>query len=219
LGQRHAPPHRQVMTVEWLDVSDITPRIAYTATAGQTVFPVPFPFLDETHLKVYVNGVLKTLSTHYATSGEEDEDGGTVTLVTSSSLNDSIVIERDLAYELRTHIPTAGNLDVPAINLQFSLFVMMLQQAMADLPRSLRQPSTDVEDIDAMPVAASRANKYLFFDADGQPTMVSSVSASVAASAYILTLMTAADAAAARTTLGITDQSAYTGLSNWHHCR
>jgi hypothetical protein len=96
---------------------------------------------------------------------------------------------------------------------------MMLQQAVADLPRSLRQPTSDADELDELPVAASRANKYLFFDADGQPSLVSAVSTSVAASAFILTLMDDTTAAAARTTLGITDQSAYTGLSNWQFCR
>lgn len=207
------------MTVEYLDVSDTTPRIAYTATASQTVFAVPFVFQDEDHLKVYVNDVLKTLSTHYTTSGEENESGGAVTLVTGATISDSVVIERVLPYQLDTHIPTSGDLDIAAINLQFSLFTMMLQQAVADLPRSLRQPSTDVDDLDALPVAATRASKYLAFDADGQPSLVASVTSAVSATAFMLTLLDDTTAAAARTTLGITDQSAYTGLSNWHSCR
>jgi hypothetical protein len=196
---------------DFLDVSDVSPRIAYIATNGQTVFTVPFAFLDETHLEVYVNDVLKTLSTHYSTSGAEDEDGGAVTLVTPSTAGDSVVIARVVPYELITHIPTSGDLDVPAINLQFALFVMMLQQAIADWPRSLRQPTSDADDFDELPVAASRASKYLYFDAEGQPTVVSSVSTSVAASAFMLTLLDDATAADARSTLGITDQSSAVG--------
>lgn len=207
------------MATDWLDVSDVTPRIAYTATSGQTVFVVPFAFLDETHLEVYVNAVLKTLSTHYTTSGAEDEDGGFVTLVTGATVGDSVVIARVLTYELSIHIPTSGDLDIPAINLQFSLFTMMLQQAVADLPRSIRQPTSDAVDLAALPVAASRASTYLGFDATGQVAVFSAVGTSVAASAFILTLMDDTTAAAARATLGITDQSAYTGLSNWQFCR
>lgn len=204
---------------EWLDVSSTTPRIAYTATAGQTVFAVPFVFHDEDHLEIYVNDVLKTLSTHYTTSGAGDEVGGTITLVTGATVGDSIVIERVLPYELTAHIPTSGDLDIPAINLLFSLSTMMLQQAVADLPRSLRQPASDADDLDALPIAATRASKYLAFDADGQPSLVLSVSSAVSATAFMLTLLDDTTAAAARATLGITDQSSYTGLSNWHHCR
>lgn len=208
------------MPTDWLDVSDETPRIAYTATASQTVFTVPFVFLDETHLNVYQNDTLKTLSTHYSTSGEEDEDGGFITLVTGATVGDSIVIEREVPVELTTHIPTSGELDVPAVNLQFSLFVMMLQEAIATLPRSIRQPASDTEDMDALPVAASRALKYVFFDADGQPTVVASVSTSAAATSFWSTVLsTGDDAAESRTLLGITDQSSYTGLSNWQFCR
>jgi hypothetical protein len=89
----------------------------------------------------------------------------------------------------------------------------------ADWPRSLRQPSSDVDDLDALPVAASRASKYLAFDADGQPSLVAAVSTSAAATAFMLTLLDDTTAAAARATLGITDQSAYTGAINHLHYR
>lgn len=203
----------------WLDVSSTATRIAYTATSGQTVFDVPFEFTDEDHLAVYVNDVLQTLSTHYTTAGEGDEGGGTVTLVTGATLDDSVLIQLVVPYALTTHVPLTGQLDIPALNLQFSLFTMMLKQLVANLPRSIRQPSSDVADLSALPVAASRASKYLAFDANGDVSLVGAATATVAATAFMLTLFDDADAATARATLGITDQSAYTGLSNWHHCR
>lgn len=206
------------MPVEWLDVSSTTPRIAYVATAAQTVFVVPFAFLSEDHLEIYVDDVLQVLSTDYVTSGEEDDAGGSVTLNDALVGGESVVIARVVAYELVTHIPTTGPLDVPAINLQFSLLEMQLQQAVADLPRSLRQPTSDVDDFDALPVAASRALKYLAFDADGQPLMSDAQSGSPT-SAFMATVLDDTTAAAARATLGITDASSYVGLSNFHHTR
>ena len=203
----------------WMDVSAEPPRISYSATSGQTEFSIPFPFIEESDLRVYVAGVLKTLTTHYTINGEGDEAGGTVTLLTGATLGDSVVITRNLAFELTTHIPLSGILDVPAINEQFTRLMMMIQQMDADRVRSLHQPDSDEDDFDDLPAAADRASKYLAFDADGQPSMVSSVSTSVAASAFMLTLLDDLTAAAARATLGITDQSAYAGLSNWHHCR
>jgi hypothetical protein len=202
----------------WLDVSDTTPRIAYTATSGQTQFAVPFPFHDADHLLVYDNDTLVD-SADYDVTGEDDEAGGQVEFTTGRTLSHTIVITRTVPYELTTHIPPSGPLDVPSINLQFSLFVMMLQQLSDNLPRSIRQPTSDTADIDALPAAADRASKYLFFDAAGNVSVVSSVSTSVAASSFMLTLLDDTCAAAARTTLGITDQSSYTGLSNWHSCR
>lgn len=206
------------MPVDWLDVSTTTPRIAYTATASQTDFVIPFVFHDTDHIKVYVNDVLISAS-DYTITGADDEDGGDLVFDTWLSASDSVVIVREVPYELTTHIPPSGPLDIPAVNLQLSLFVMMLQQAITDWTRSIRQPASDEEDLDALPVAASRASKYLYFDADGQPTVVASVSTSVAASAFMLTLLDDTTAAAARATLGITDQSSYVGLANWQHCR
>jgi hypothetical protein len=206
------------MATDWLDISDETPRRAYTATPGQTVFTFPFVFFDEADLQVYVDAVLLTLSADYATSGAQDEDGGAVTLVTPLTGGESVVITRVLAYELTTHIPTSGELDTPAINLQFSRFTAMLQQAVSDLPRALRQPAADATELDELPVAADRSGKYLAFDADGQPFM-SAAASGAPTSAFMQTLLDDADAATARTTLGITDQSSYAGLSNWHHCR
>lgn len=194
----------------WLDVSDDTPRVSYTATSGQTQFAVPFVFHDADHLLVYNNGALVDAD-DYTVTGVDDEDGGQVEFDTGITVGHTVIIVRTVPYELITHIPPSGPLDIAAVNLQFSLFMMMLQQATADWPRSLRQPAADAEDIDALPVAASRASKYLAFDADGQPTVVSSVSSAVSATAFMLTLLDDTSAAAARTTLGITDQSAAIG--------
>lgn len=205
--------------MDWLDVSNTTPRIAYTATGGQTVFVVPFVFADETHLAVYRNDDLLGLLTDYSVSGAGSETGGSVTLASGATGGDSIVILRLVPYVLNTHVPVSGALDVPAINLQFSLLVMMIQQLNVNMVRSLSQPASDAADFTPLPAAAARASKYLYFDANGQPTVVSSVASEVAASAFMLTLLDDPDAASARATLGITDQSAYTGLSNWHHCR
>ena len=202
---------------DWLDVSDTTPRIAYTASPGQTVFTVPFAFLDETHLQVYVDDVLQALSTDYVTSGEEDPGGGDVTFNVALAGGESVVIQRTVDVELTTHIPITGPLDVPAINLQFSLFVMMLQQAIADWPRSIRQPASDETDFDELPVAAPRASKYLGFDANGQVAVFASVDSAVAASAFMLTLLDDTDAATARATLGITSTDTLQAIFNWQN--
>lgn len=204
--------------VDWLDVSDESPRIAYMATAGQTVFQVDFVFYDETDLAVYVDDTLKTLSTHYVTSGAEDENGGTVTFNTAMAGGESVVIALAMPIELTVHIPLTGPLDVPAINLMFSRLVSMLQMVDARRVRALHQPDSDSVDLGDLPTATDRANAYLAFDADGQP-MAAADPASYPASAFMATMLDDADAATARATLGITDQSAYSGISNFIHCR
>jgi hypothetical protein len=197
----------------WLDVSAEATRKTYIATAGQTVFPVPFTFPLESSLQVTVNDVVKALSTHYTTSGAGDEAGGSVTFNDGLTAGDVVVLDLVVPYELQTHVPLSGPLDVAAINLQFSLFTMMVKQLVANLPRSIRQPTGDADDISALPAAASRASKYLFFDANGDVTVVGSVTSAVAASAFMLTLLDDIDAATARATLGISTSAAE--LQNW----
>lgn len=191
------------MTVEWLDVSDTDPRVAYVATAGQTTFIVPFAFLDEADLKVYVNDVLKTLSTDYTTTGEADDDGGTVVFNTGLTVSDSVVIVRDVTVEIATHIPPSGPLDIPALNLTFSRMVMMLQKVVGLFPRCLQQPDSDVADLGPIPVVSDRASKYLAFDAEGQPIVASAVSASVPVTAAAATILDDTTTAAMLATLGL----------------
>lgn len=114
--------------VDFINVSDTTPRVAYTAAPGQTGFAIPFVFFDEADLRVYVDDVLQVLSTDYITSGAEDEDGGTVTFSDALVGGESVVISRNLALELETHIPTSGQLDIAAINRQFSLFMALMHK-------------------------------------------------------------------------------------------
>ena len=62
-----------------INIANNNPRINYTATSGQTVFTVPFEFFDNTDIKVYIEGTLKTITTHYSVSGGNGSTG-TVTM-------------------------------------------------------------------------------------------------------------------------------------------
>lgn len=155
---------------EWINVADITPRIGYTATASQTAFTVPFVFFENSDLHVYQNDVLLTLDTDYTVTGAEDEDGGTVTLLTGATASDAILISRHVPIEQTTHIPPSGPLDIAAINIQISKLIAISQQLNDSFERSLRQP--DSEELLDMELPAARENKILGFDSDGAPVAV-----------------------------------------------
>jgi hypothetical protein len=153
------------MANEYIDVSDTTPRIAYIATNGQTLFTVPFVFFAGTDLLVYQNGVLRTLATHYTVSGAEDPSG-TVTLLTGATVGDEIMIVRELTIEQTTHIPPSGPLDIAAVNVQFSKLVAIDQQLANSLQRSLRLPdNVNVED--GLQTTAPVPGEFLKWNADG----------------------------------------------------
>ncbi|QTG12892.1 hypothetical protein G6M86_06400 [Agrobacterium tumefaciens] len=68
----------------------------YTASAGQTVFPIPFPFLQDGDLKIFLQTAPSEYAlfdpADYALSGANDPSGGTVTLDTPRSAGDIILV-------------------------------------------------------------------------------------------------------------------------------
>jgi hypothetical protein len=153
----------------WLDVSDTTPRIAYTAGAGQIVFTVPFLFFANSDLKVYVNGSLQLLSTHYNVSGALNPTGGTVTFLTAPATGAGVLIVRDLPIALTTHIPPSGPLDIAGLNNQFSRTTAQLQQVKDLFQRALTLPLSDPVTNLTVPNQQVRAGAVLGFDASGNP--------------------------------------------------
>lgn len=150
---------------DWLDVSATAPRIGYTATASQTVFTVPFIFFSTADLLVYQNGVLLTLGTHYTVTGAEDEDGGTVTLVTGATVGDAIMIVRDIEIAQTTHLPPSGPLDIGSINIQFSRQIAIDQQLDDRIDRSVHLGDSDTTSSMEVPALATRKGRLAAFDA------------------------------------------------------
>jgi len=72
---------------------------SYTATAGQTQFAIPFRYIQESFVKVDVNGTELALNTGYTISGSSVDDGifsgGNVELVQSSAEGDTVKVFRD----------------------------------------------------------------------------------------------------------------------------
>ena len=123
-------------------ISDNSPRISYTATSGQTAFTVPFEFFDDTDLNVYINDVLQTLTTHYTVTGG-DGSTGSITLVTGATLNDIVVITRDVTLERVTDFPTSGPFQVASLNTELDKVVAMIADMKDLADRGLRLSDSD----------------------------------------------------------------------------
>lgn len=68
----------------------------YDGDGAALDFPYDFRIDHKTHMKVWVDDVLKTEGTHYTISNVGNEDGGTVTFVTAPPAGTgNVVIERD----------------------------------------------------------------------------------------------------------------------------
>jgi len=132
-----------------LQISDITPRIQYTATSGQTTFAVPFEFFDVADLKVYNGTTLLTYNnspssaSQYSVIGAGVTGGGSITLGGSgATLNDKITIVRDLAIERTSDFPVSGNFPIQTLNTELDKNVAMLQQLEEQFARTLQYPVT-----------------------------------------------------------------------------
>ena len=123
-------------------ISDNSPRISYTATAGQTAFTVPFEFFDSSDLNVYVNDTLQTLTTHYSVTGGSGSTGS-ITLVTGATLNDVVVITRDVTLERVTDFPTSGPFQVASLNTELDKVVAMIADMKDLADRGLRLSDSD----------------------------------------------------------------------------
>jgi len=101
--------------------------------AVSTVFPVPFYFLANTDLLVYVGGVLQTLTTHYSVSGAGNAAGGSVTFVTAPPAGTgNVVIVREVDLLQSTKYP--ANDPFPARTHETALDKLtMLAQRTRDL--------------------------------------------------------------------------------------
>lgn len=79
-----------------MTVSTTSGRVAYTGNGSTQNFAVTFEFNVAADLKVYQNGTLKTLTTHYTVSGGSGSTG-TVSFITAPANGQSVVILDDPA--------------------------------------------------------------------------------------------------------------------------
>jgi hypothetical protein len=95
-----------------------TPRLEFTASASQTVFDFNFKIFIDSDIVVYQTPTgqapddatdILIETTHYTVAIDGD-NGGTVTLVSGATLNDSVTLLRDLPFTRETDYQTGGDL-------------------------------------------------------------------------------------------------------------
>lgn len=148
-------------------VNDNDPRVEYTATASQTTFTRPFFLNAEVDLDVYINGVLTASGYTHTGVGS---NSGTIVFSSGRTAGDVVILNRTTA-KARTS-SYSNDQPIPASSLEDdnTRALLLEQESARDVVRSMRAPVTDI-DIDVeLPAKATRASKFLAFDADGNPT-------------------------------------------------
>ena len=159
-----------------------TPRNTYTATAGQTDFTIGFEFFKVEDVKVFKNGTQLTFNASPSSGSQfkitgtasasddafEFGSGGTVTLGAGASVNDSIVIIRDISIERTSDFPSVGAFDITALNTQLDTLTSMVSDLKQQSDRSIKLSDTDtVSATITLPAKATRQEKLMGFDANG----------------------------------------------------
>lgn len=153
-----------------MTVNTIVPRYAYVGNGATVDFPYNSIFLDEADLKVYQNGTLKTLNTHYTVAGG-DGATGTVTFIVAPASDDSVVLLNDPAITQLTDLLDNDALPAESLEDVGDRLTLIAQRLSNRLDYAIRAPDSDLTGLSDLPDAATRASKFLSFDSDGNPSV------------------------------------------------
>lgn len=126
-------------------IGDNSPRVSYSVAEGvtQTTFTVPFEFFDDEDLNVYVDEVLKTLTTDYTVTGGEGTTGSVSISVTGGTGGSTVVITRSISLERTTDFPPTGPFQVNSLNTELDRIVAISADLQDIANRGLRLSDSD----------------------------------------------------------------------------
>ena len=150
-----------------------TSRVTYTGDGDTGPFTVPFYFLADEDLVVIkvtiADGTeeVLVLTTDYSVTGEGDEDGGTVTLVSSISSSYKLVIYRDPEIVQETAYPPSDPFPSSSHERAMDRLTMICQRLASLFSRCFRLSDGDVSNITTDVNTTGNAGKYFRVNAGG----------------------------------------------------
>ncbi len=150
-------------------VVEQTPYNEYTGNGVATVYPYEFELLDADDLVVTIDGVVIPAS-DFTLAGVGVQAGGTVTFDTAPANLTDVLLSREIALQRDIDYQVNGDLASATVDLDLNRLWQALQGFWTRITGAIRAPYP--EQLDELPAAATRANKVLAFDADGQPTVL-----------------------------------------------
>ena len=158
-------------------IANNNPRVNYTVAQGatQSSFTIPFDFFETDEVKLYVDGVLKSITTHYNVSGGSGTTG-TITMVsaiTGGTGGTKVAVVRDIPIERITNFASGQAISRDALNEQLDTLTALAADLDDRVSRTVRQNDYEVTTALTLPVAADRADKILAFNSSGDISMFS----------------------------------------------
>ena len=177
-----------------INLADNSPRVSYSVASGvtQSSFAVPFEFFADSDLNVYVDGVLKAITTNYTVSGGDGSTGTVTMSVTGVSGGSSVVFTRSVALERTSDFPTSGPFQIDALNTELDRLTAISADLEDQASRGLQLTDYDLSVNLVLPDLDDRKCTTLAFNAttgaaEAGPT-ISDVQSVSAAAADIQTL-------------------------------
>ena len=153
-------------------ISDVPRRIVYSGSAGVGPYAFTFEVLTASDIAVYKNTTLLTLTTDYTVSINTGTGTGTVTLVVAATGADTVTLVGDRAIQRTSDFVTGGDLFANTLNEELDAQTIYAQQIDEKADRAIRAPVTDPTTINmVLPSKADRANSFLTFDSNGNPSV------------------------------------------------
>lgn len=138
------------------------------------IFPVAFKFNNAADLVVLLiddeSGAATplTLNSDYTVSGEGDDEGGQINLVVAPTSVQRLKVSRIVEILQKTDLRNQGKYFAEVHEDVFDRLTMIAQQHDAGIRSSIRVAESDPQPA-PLPPAASRANKVMGFDENGDP--------------------------------------------------
>lgn len=191
-----------------MTINTTASRQDYLGDGVSTIFAVPFPFFDQTELRVIERVIatgaetLLVLGSAYTVSGGNGATGSVTALAAPASTKQWTILRNTRRTQEVDYQP---NDPFPAETHERALdrVTALVQENERDQARAVRVPETDPTGGLTLPTTAERANHVLAFDAAGDPMASVPNTENLPVTDYTVGFLQAADAAAARQTLGL----------------
>ena len=155
-----------------MTVSTLTSKVSYTGNGSTDVFAYTFKIFANTEIKVYVDNVLKTLTTHYTVSGAGSASGGNVTFTSGNTPANttSVVLIRNVAKTQVTDYVENDSFPAETHESALDKLTMLIQDVNSVATGDTFRFAESVDDAGTVTITknvAQRSNKVLAFDSAG----------------------------------------------------
>lgn len=157
-----------------MTVTHSTSRASYAGNGVTTAFTIPFRILDAAHVRVVLtlasgDEIVQVLGTDYSIAGV-GQPQSTLNRAFAAPIGTKLTIARDVPITQDKDYVEGDNFPAQSHEDALDKLTMIAQEQSEKATRSLRLSNTDLPiTLNELPVLDERANRYLSFDAFGQP--------------------------------------------------